>query len=95
MIAQHHERIDGSGYPDGLKGDAIRIESRILAVADVMEAMMSHRPYRPGLGIERALQELDRGRGTSYDTAAVDACAGLFKSGGFEFAEREPARGAH
>lgn len=68
MIAQHHERIDGSGYPDGLKGDAIRIESRILAVADVMEAMMSHRPYRPGLGIERALQELDRGRGTSYDT---------------------------
>jgi len=94
MIAQHHERIDGSGYPVGLKGDAICLEGRILAVADVIEAMMSHRPYRPGLGIERALQEIDRGRGTSYDPAAVDACAALFKSGGFAFAEKETARAA-
>jgi len=74
---QHHERLDGSGYPRGLKGDAILPEARVLAVADVFEAMASHRPYRPALGPEAALKELDRGRGTAYDSAAVDACVRL------------------
>ena len=89
MIRQHHERLDGSGYPDGLKGEAISAEGRILAVADVMEAMMSHRPYRPALGIESALKELGRGRGTSYDPAAVDACVALFRSRRFEFTDKK------
>ena len=79
VALQHHERIDGSGYPQGLKGDAILLEARIIAVADVVEAMSSHRPYRPGLGIDRALAEIERGRGTAYEPAVVDACVTLFR----------------
>ena len=79
VALQHHERIDGSGYPQGLKGEAILLEARILAVADVIEAMSSHRPYRPGLGIDRALAEIERGRGTAYDPVVADACLKLFR----------------
>lgn len=79
IVRQHHERIDGSGYPQGLRGEDILLESRILAVADVVEAMGSHRPYRPTLGIDVALQEIERGRGAKYDPAVVDACLKLFR----------------
>jgi HD-GYP domain-containing protein (c-di-GMP phosphodiesterase class II) len=81
---QHHERIDGSGYPQGLKGDDILFEARIMAVADVVEAMASHRPYRPGLGIDKALAEIERGRGTAYDPQAADACLRLFREKGYQ-----------
>jgi putative nucleotidyltransferase with HDIG domain len=74
MIRQHHERLDGSGYPLGLKGDEIILESRIIAVADVLEAISSHRPYRPALGLEVAIQELRDHAGTRYDPAVVQAC---------------------
>lgn len=85
MVLQHHERMDGSGYPQGLKGEAILIEARILAVADVVEAMSSHRPYRAGLGIEAALNEIRRGLGAAYDPVVVDACLKLFDEGSFSF----------
>ncbi|MBI3532854.1 MAG: HD domain-containing protein [Burkholderiales bacterium] len=85
MVWQHHERMDGSGYPQGLKGDAILLESRILAVADVVEAMASHRPYRAALGVDTALKELEQGRGTIYDATVVDACLRLFSQAQFEF----------
>ncbi len=78
IALQHHERMDGRGYPRGLKGDAVLIEARIIAVADVVEAMSLHRPYRPGLGIEAALAEIQRGRGSAYDAAVADACLKLF-----------------
>jgi putative two-component system response regulator len=81
MAHQHHERIDGSGYPRGLRGDAILFEARILAVADVVEAMISHRPYRPARGPERAVEELRSGRGLRYDAEVVDACLRLFEDG--------------
>jgi len=81
---QHHERIDGTGYPRGLKGEAICLEARILAVADVVESMSSHRPYRPQVGIERALEEIQQGRGTAYDAAAADACLRLFHDKGYK-----------
>jgi putative two-component system response regulator len=74
MILQHHERLDGSGYPRGLKGDEIILEARIIAVADVVESMTSHRPYRPGLGLDSALDEITSKRGTHFDAQAVDAC---------------------
>ena len=80
---QHHERLDGSGYPRGLKGDEILPEARIMAVADVVEAMASHRPYRAGLGIEKALAEIERGRGTTYDPTVADTCLALFREKGF------------
>ncbi len=83
VARQHHERIDGSGYPRGLKGDEIVLEARVLAVADVVEAMASDRPYRPGLGIDEALVEIERGRGTAYDATAVDACLRLFRDKGY------------
>ncbi len=83
MIEQHHERLDGSGYPKGLAGDEILLGSRIIAVADVVEAMSSHRPYRPALGLDRALVEVERGRGTLFDPAVVDACLRIFSSGAF------------
>ena len=83
VALQHHERIDGSGYPQGLKGEAILLEARIMAVADVVEAMSSHRPYRPGLGIDNALAEIGRGRGTSYDADVADACLRLFGEKGY------------
>ena len=85
MVFQHHERLDGSGYPLGLRGEEILLESRILAVADVMEAKSSFRPYRPAQGIEAALTELREHRGTSYDADAVDACLKLYKNGAFHF----------
>jgi putative nucleotidyltransferase with HDIG domain len=80
---QHHERIDGSGYPQGLKGNEIRLEARIVAVADVVEAMASHRPYRPGLGIDKALDQIMKNRGKFYDPIVVDACIRLFKEKGY------------
>jgi HD-GYP domain-containing protein (c-di-GMP phosphodiesterase class II) len=83
MVQQHHERIDGSGYPDGIKGADISVEAKILAVADVVEAMTSHRPYRPKLGIEVALDEISQNRGTLFDSAVVDACVKLFTEKGF------------
>jgi response regulator RpfG family c-di-GMP phosphodiesterase/signal transduction histidine kinase len=79
MILEHHERIDGSGYPNGRRGDEILLESRILAVADVVEAMSSHRPFRPALGTEAALAEISKMRGTIYDPEVVDACLRLFR----------------
>ncbi len=84
IIYQHHERMDGSGYPRRLKGNEIIIEARILAVADVVEAMASHRPYRPSLGIELALAEIEKNRGISYDGTVVDACIRLFREKSFK-----------
>ena len=84
VALQHHERMDGSGYPQGLKGEAILLEARIMAVADVMEAMSSHRPYRPGLGVDAALAEIERGRGSAYDPAVADACLRLFRERGYQ-----------
>ena len=78
-ILQHHERLDGSGYPDGLSGKDIIPEARILGVADVVEAMSSHRPYRPALGLDSALEEISRGRGAVYDSKVTDACLRLFQ----------------
>lgn len=86
MVLQHHERIDGSGYPQGLKGDAILLEARILSVADVVESMFSHLPYRPGMGMELALEEIAKNSGTLYDPQAVDACLTLFREQGYRFA---------
>ena len=80
--------MDGSGYPRGLKGDAILLESRILAVADVVEAMASHRPYRASLGIDAALEEIQRGRGTLFDPEVVDACVRVFREDGFSLSEQ-------
>ncbi len=82
-VLQHHERLDGSGYPRGLSGDAIALEARILAVADVVEAMASHRPYRPSLGLEAALSEIRAKRGSHFDPAAVEACLDLFERRGY------------
>ncbi len=81
MVLQHHERMDGSGYPQGLPGDAVGLGARIIAVADVVEAMSSHRPYRPGRGIEAALAEIAENRGRLYDEAVVDACLAVFRNG--------------
>ena len=78
VILQHHERLDGSGYPQGLRGEAIILEARILAVADVVEAIATHRPYRPARGIEHALEEIRKNRGILYDAEVVDACLRLF-----------------
>jgi HD-GYP domain-containing protein (c-di-GMP phosphodiesterase class II) len=86
VALQHHERIDGSGYPQGLKSDEILLEARIMAVADVVEAMFSHRPYRPGLGIERALEEIERGRGEIYDLEVANACLRMFREKGYQLA---------
>jgi HD-GYP domain-containing protein (c-di-GMP phosphodiesterase class II) len=83
-VLQHHERIDGSGYPRGLEGSEIIPEARILAVADVVEAMASHRPYRPAHSIESAIAEIMRGRGSIYDTEVADACIRLFNERGYE-----------
>ncbi len=83
VALQHHERINGTGYPQGLKGEDILLEARITAVADVVEAMGSHRPYRPGLGLEPALNEIERGMGTLYDIEVAQACLRLFKEKGY------------
>jgi len=87
MVLEHHERMDGSGYPNGLKEDEILLESRILAVADVVEAMASHRPYRSALGIDVALEEINKNKGILYDPKAVDACSRLFKEKGYTLRE--------
>lgn len=79
--------MDGTGYPQGLKGDDILVEARIMAVADVVEVMSSHRPYRPGLGINKALAEIERGRGTLYDVDAADTCLRLFRENGYQVPE--------
>ena len=86
IVYQHHERMDGSGYPRKLQGEEILMEARILAVADVVEAMASHRPYRPSLGIDAALKEIEKNRGISYDTAVADACLRLFREKGYQLA---------
>ena len=86
-ILQHHERLDGSGYPQGLKGDEIMLEARILVVADVVEAMASHRPYRPGLGLASAMDEIRKNRGRFYDPEVVDACVRLFEEGRYPLPE--------
>ena len=84
MVFQHHERIDGSGYPRGLKGEEILIEARILAVADVVEAMASYRPYRPALGINAALEEIEKNAGVLYDKEVADGCLRLFRDHRFQ-----------
>jgi putative nucleotidyltransferase with HDIG domain len=79
IILQHHERLDGSGYPRQLRDDEIILEARIMAVADVVEAMSSHRPYRPGLGVDAALEEISKNSGKYYDATVVDACLRLYR----------------
>jgi putative two-component system response regulator len=82
-VLEHHERLNGSGYPNALPGDQLLMESRILAVADVVDSMCSHRPYRPGLGLTAALEEIIRHRGVLYDPEVVDACLVLFNDKGY------------
>ncbi|WP_172600486.1 PAS domain S-box protein [Sulfurivermis fontis] len=89
MILQHHERIDGSGYPNGLRGNAIGVEARILAVADVVEAMASHRPYRASLPLQAALDEIEQHQGSRYDPAVVQVCLRLFREQGFTWRGEE------
>ena len=84
IVYQHHERMNGSGYPRKLKGEEIIIEARIMAVADVVEAMASHRPYRPGLGLDAALEEIEKNKGIIYDADVVDACLRLFREKGYK-----------
>jgi PAS domain S-box-containing protein/putative nucleotidyltransferase with HDIG domain len=85
IVLQHHERLDGSGYPSGIRRDEILLEARILAVADVVEAMSSHRPYRPAVGTDKALEEISRGEDTLYDPRVVRACLEAFTKHNFEF----------
>lgn len=89
VVLEHHEKINGSGYPGGLREGEILLESRVLVVADVVEAMSSHRPYRPALGIEIALDEIEKNRGVLYDSQTVDACLRLFREKGFSFGPEE------
>jgi HD-GYP domain-containing protein (c-di-GMP phosphodiesterase class II) len=83
IVLQHHERLDGSGYPFGLKEEEIMMESRVIAVADVVEAIASNRPYRPGRGINIALEEIRKNRGVLYDDSVVEACLKLFLEKGY------------
>ena len=85
IVLQHHERQDGSGYPNGLMGDDILPEAKILAVSDVVEAMTSHRPYRATLGVDSALEEITANKGKLYDTDVVDATVELFTNKDFQF----------
>ncbi len=85
IVLQHHEKMDRSGYPQGLAGEDILLEARILCVADVVESIESHRPYRPGLGVDKALEEISKNRGILYDQDVVDACLRLFKDKGFQY----------
>ncbi len=85
VVLQHHERIDGSGYPRGLKGEEISLEAQILMVADVVEAMASYRPYRPALGVDAALEEIEKNKGILYDLKVVEVCLKLFREKGFGF----------
>jgi len=88
IVYEHHERMNGSGYPRNLKGNEILLEGRILAVADVVEAMASHRPYRASLGIEKALEEIEKNKGILYDIAVIDTCIRLFRQKGFQISFR-------
>ena len=90
FVYQHHERVDGSGYPNGIAATELHLESSILAVADVVEAMSSHRPYRAGLGLERSLHEIESQMGMRYDIAAAEICIRLFREEGFQFSEGVP-----
>ncbi len=90
IVLQHHERIDGSGYPMGIKGPAIRLEAKILAVADVVEAMATMRPYRASLGLHEALQTITAGSGVYFDRQVVEACMRLFMEKGYQLSEEEP-----
>jgi putative nucleotidyltransferase with HDIG domain len=90
IVYQHHEKMDGSGYPLMISGDQIILEARIIIVADVVEAMAGHRPYRPALGIEAALNEIRANRGITYDADVVDACVGLFETNRFHFEDVIP-----
>ncbi len=85
MVLEHHERLDGSGYPSGLKEDEICMEARIVAVADVVEAMTSFRPYRAALGVEAAVEEIQNGRGTLYDATVVDSCIRVLEKANYNF----------
>jgi HD-GYP domain-containing protein (c-di-GMP phosphodiesterase class II) len=85
IVLQHHERMDGSGYPNGLSGEAIMLEARILSVADVFETIGSHRPYRPSLGLQKAMGELAGNSGTLYDPRVVSACLDLVQGERFHF----------
>jgi PAS domain S-box-containing protein/putative nucleotidyltransferase with HDIG domain len=85
IVLQHHERLNGSGYPQGLRGEETMLEARILAVADVVEAMASHRPFRPALGIDAALEEITKNKGILYEPEMVDVCKRLFTEKGFAF----------
>ena len=87
IVLQHHERMDGSGYSSGLHGEQILLEARILAVSDVVEAMFSHRPYRPALGLQKAREEIAQNSGTLYDPEVVETCLSVFDQTGFEFGE--------
>ena len=84
IVLQHHERLDGSGYPRGLLGDDILIAARIIGVADVVETMASHRPYRPSIGIDKALEEITQNKGVLYDPLVVDVCLEIFNTKGFQ-----------
>jgi HD-GYP domain-containing protein (c-di-GMP phosphodiesterase class II) len=85
IVLQHHERLNGSGYPQGLSGEGILQEARIMGVADVVETMSSHRPYRPAMGLDKAMEEISRQKGTLYDPEAVEACVALIGQKRFEF----------
>jgi putative nucleotidyltransferase with HDIG domain/PAS domain S-box-containing protein len=85
IVLQHHERVNGKGYPNNVKGDEIILEAKIIGVADVVEAMSSHRPYRPALGIDKALEEISQNKDILYDPKVADACLKLFKENGFKF----------
>jgi len=85
IVLQHHERLNGSGYPNNLRGDEIMLEAKIIGVADVVEAMSSFRPYRPALGTEKALEEISKNKGILYDPEVVDICLSLFKEKEYKF----------
>ncbi len=91
IILEHHEKMDGPGYPNGLVGENILLESRIITVADVVEAMASHRPYRPALGLGAALEEIEKNKGLLYDADVASACLALFREKEFRFAENPGA----
>jgi putative nucleotidyltransferase with HDIG domain len=95
IVHQHHERLNGKGYPNGLRGDAISLEARILSVADVVEAMSSHRPYREALGVDKALDEINRNKGSLYDPRVVDICTELFRNKGYKFRTTDVLQKAH
>ncbi len=86
IVHQHHEKLNGSGYPNGLKDDDILIEAKIISVADTVEAMTAHRPYRAALGIDKAMEEITTNKGKFFDSNVVDACVNIF-SNGFQFSE--------